>query len=187
MPDKDQEKFVAWFEELGRDDVARAGGKGANLGEMTRAELPVPPGFVVTADAYRACLDANHLREKIAERLRDLDVSNAEALRAAAKEVQGWIGKVEVPDAITAAVRDAYAELSKRDDTDDEYVAVRSSATAEDTKAASFAGMNRSFTNVRGADALLARVRDCWASLYGERAIAYRAEKKMTLVSCSRW
>src|SRR5205085_7841899 len=80
----------------------------------------------------------------------------------------------------TAAVRDGYAEVSKRDGTDAEYVAVRSSATAEDTKAASFAGMNRSFTNVGGADDLLARVRDCWASLYGERAIAYRAEKKMT-------
>src|SRR5205085_4729715 len=116
----------------------------------------------------------------IAGRLRDLDVSKAEALRAAAKEVQGWISKAEVPDEITAAVRDAYAELSKRDNAKPEYVAVRSSATAEDTKAASFAGMNRSFTNVGGADDLLARVRDCWASLYGERAIAYRAEKKMT-------
>src|SRR5919198_181720 len=180
MSEQARETFVAWFDELSCGDVALAGGKGANLGEMTRAGLPVPPGFVVTADAYQAFLDANQLREKIAGRLRGLDVSNAEALHAAAEEVQGWVGEAEVPDEIATAVRDAYAELSRRDDTEAEYVAVRSSATAEDTKAASFAGMNRSFTNVRGADDLVARVRDCWASLYGGRAIAYRAEKEVT-------
>src|ERR671931_498730 len=114
MSEQARKTFVAWFEELGRGDLARSGGKGANLGEMTRAGLPVPPGFVVIADAYQAFLDANHLRKKIAERLRGLDVSNADALHAAAEEVQGWVGEAEVPDEIAAAVRDAYAELSWR-------------------------------------------------------------------------
>lgn len=179
MSDKVSTSFVAWFEQLGRDDVARAGGKGANLGEMTRAELPVPPGFVVTADAYQASLDANDLREQIAARLRDLNASKTNDLRVASEEIQRWISEASVPDKIISDIRDAYTELSRRGKTDAEFVAVRSSATAEDTKAASFAGMNRSFTNVRGADDLLARMRDCWASLYGERVIIYRASKQM--------
>jgi pyruvate,water dikinase len=91
MSDKVSTSFVAWFEKLGRDDVARAGGKGANLGEMTRAELPVPPGFVVTADAYQESLEANDLREQIAARLRDLNASKTNDLRVASEEIQRWI------------------------------------------------------------------------------------------------
>jgi pyruvate,water dikinase len=171
--------FVSWFEKLGSDDVARAGGKGANLGEMTRAELPVPPGFVVTADAYQQFLDANDLKERIAAQLRDLNPSESNDLGVACEEIQRWIIEASVPDEIVAIIRDAYAQLSSRGKTDAEFVAVLSSATAEDTKAASFAGMNRSFTNVRGADELFTRVRECWASLYGERVIIYRAGKQM--------
>jgi pyruvate,water dikinase len=137
--DKVSTLFVAWFEKLGRDDVARAGGKGANLGEMTRAELPVPPGFVVTADAYQASLDANDLREQIAARLRDLSASKTNDLRVASEEIQKWISEASVPAKIISDIRDAYTELSRRGKTDAEFVAVRSSATAEDTKVASFA------------------------------------------------
>jgi pyruvate,water dikinase len=179
MSHKVSTSFVAWFEKLSRDDVARAGGKGANLGEMTRAELPVPPGFVVLADAYQQLLEANDLRARIEARLRDLNVSETNDVRAASEEIQRWISEASVPDKIISDIRDAYSELSRRGKANAEFVAVRSSATAEDTKAASFAGMNRSFTNVRGADELLARVRDCWASLYGERVIIYRATKQM--------
>jgi pyruvate,water dikinase len=180
MSAKVSKSFVAWFEELGLEDVARAGGKGANLGEMMRAKLPVPPGFVITADAYQAFLDDNNLREQIAERLRKVKEREADDIRAASEELRKWISDGSVPDEITAAIRHAYTELSRRGNADAEFVAVRSSATAEDTKAASFAGMNRSFTNVHGSDDLLARVRDCWASLYGERVIIYRARKQIT-------
>jgi phosphoenolpyruvate synthase/pyruvate phosphate dikinase len=171
--------FVRWCEELTQADVAIAGGKGANLGEMMRAGLPVPAGFVVTAEAFRGFLDATGQRETMTRRLADLDVADHRALEAAAGEIQAAVRAAPVPPAVRDAVVTAYQELSRRGEVAAELVAVRSSATMEDTKEASFAGMNRSFLNVRGEEELVEAVREVWASLYSPRVIFYRKEKNL--------
>jgi pyruvate,water dikinase len=167
-------RLVRSFEELGREDVAFAGGKGANLGELTRAGFDVPPGFVVGAPAYALFIGAGGLREQIAERLAAVDVDDAEALQRAADDVRAMVREQPVPEAIEGELRSALAELVGDADAP---VAVRSSATAEDTEAASFAGMNETFLNVRGADAVVDAVRGCWASLFGARTVFYRAKR----------
>jgi pyruvate,water dikinase len=166
---------VRGFGELSRADVAVAGGKGANLGELSRAGLPVPPGFVVSASAYAAFCDVGGLRERIASALSAVDVDDSAALAAAAACVQALVEEEPVPDWVSAAIREAYDELAGAEE--DAPVAVRSSATAEDTEAASFAGMNETFLNVRGSDAVLVAVKRCWASLFGARTIFYRAKR----------
>ncbi len=161
--------------ELRRDDVAFAGGKGANLGELTAAGLPVPLGFVIGAPAYAAFIDRTGLRKRIEERLAGVDVDDAAALEAAAQDVRALIEAEPVLDGIAEAIRRSYEELAGGDA--GAPVAVRSSATAEDTEAASFAGMNETFLNTRGADNVLAAVRRCWSSLFGARTIFYRAKR----------
>ncbi|HET9676933.1 MAG TPA: PEP/pyruvate-binding domain-containing protein, partial [Solirubrobacterales bacterium] len=166
---------VLGFDRLGRADVPFAGGKGANLGELTAAGLPVPPGFVIGAPAYAAFCDGTGLRDRIAARLADVDVEDTAALEQAASEVREEIEREPVPDWLSERIRGAYAELVGDDR--EAPVAVRSSATAEDTESASFAGMNETLLNVRGADALLQAVRTCWSSLFGARTIYYRAKR----------
>jgi pyruvate,water dikinase len=166
---------IRGFAELGRADVAFAGGKGANLGELTRAGLPVPPGFVIGAPAYAAFVDRTGLRDRLTERLAGLDVDDSASLEAAALDVRAMIEAEPIPDDIVDAVRASYAALVSGDDAPP--VAVRSSATAEDTAAASFAGMNETFLNTRGADDVVAAVRRCWSSLFGARTIFYRAKR----------
>lgn len=166
---------VRRFSELSRGDVAYAGGKGANLGEMTAAGLPVPPGFVVGAPAYAAFCDGGGLRERIAARLAAVDVDDTQELERAALEVREMVEREPVPEWLASAITEAYGELAGHDD--DAPVAVRSSATAEDTESASFAGMNETFLNVRGADAVLDAVRRCWSSLFGARTVFYRAKR----------
>jgi pyruvate,water dikinase len=161
------------FTELGREDVPFAGGKGANLGELTRAGFPVPPGFVIGAPAYALFVERTGLRDRIAERLAAVDVDDPAELEAAARDVRALVEAEPLPDEIETAVREAYERLGG----EDLSVAVRSSATAEDTEAASFAGMNETFLNVRGADALLDAVRRCWSSLFGARTVFYRAKR----------
>lgn len=165
-------KFTRTFSELRKSDVAIAGGKGANLGEMTRAGLPVPPGFVVLAGAYSATLQEAQIRDEIASTLSTLDVNDSTALEEAAARLQRRIGSVELPERLRNEIAGAYQGLVA--DGRGDLVAVRSSATMEDTKEASFAGMNRSFLNVRGADELLERVKDVWASLFSPRVMFYR-------------
>ena len=166
---------VVGLRELSKADTALAGGKGANLGELISAGVQVPGGFVVTAPAYAAFCDATGLRERIAERLADLDVEDTAALETAAAAVRAEIESESVPPDLARAIVAAYEDLSG--DVRDAAVAVRSSATAEDTETASFAGMNATFLNVRGEDALIAAVRGCWASLFGTRTIFYRARR----------
>ena len=173
--DEEVAQLIRSFGELGREDVAFAGGKGANLGELTRAGFTVPPGFVVGAPAYAAFVAGGGLRTRIAERLGTVDVDDADALQRAADDVRALVAAEPVPDGIEAAIRESYAELAADDP--DAPVAVRSSATAEDTEAASFAGMNETFLNVRGADAVVEAVRRCWASLFGARTVFYRAKR----------
>jgi pyruvate,water dikinase len=179
LPDAVAARFVAWFADVSREDVARVGGKGANLGELTAAGLPVPPGFVVTADAYLDALDDAGVRQELRRRVDGIAVDDAAALNAAAQDCQAMVRGAGVPDTIRRAVVSAYEQLG-RDAAGPPRVAVRSSATAEDTASTSFAGMNETFTNVAGGDELLDRLVDCWASLWSPRVVAYRAARNLT-------
>lgn len=163
-------RALAWFEELGVTDVTTAGGKGANLGELTGAGLPVPPGFVVTSEAYLDAVERSGARAALAELLASVDPSDPDGLARAAERAQELVHATPLPPELARAVLDAYHKLGAGT-----VVAVRSSGTAEDTAGTSFAGMNATFTNVAGDDELLARIVDCWASAYGRRVIAYRA------------
>jgi pyruvate,water dikinase len=161
--------------ELSHDDIPYAGGKGANLGELMAAGLPVPDGFVVGAPTYAAFLERTGLREVMAERLRELDVDDTAALERVGADVRALIETQAIPDDIRDAIARAYAALAS--DAGRPAVAVRSSATAEDTASASFAGMNETFLNVRGDSGIVDSVRRCWASLFGARTIFYRAKR----------
>jgi pyruvate, water dikinase len=165
---------IAWFTEVSRADVNRVGGKGANLGELARGGFPVPPGFVVTAGAYLRAMEEAGVRQTLGERVASLDVDDPAALTAVADELRELVRSAGMPEDTRRSIIEAYAHLG-----DDESVAVRSSATSEDTASTSFAGMNETYTNVRGAHELVARVVDCWASLWGPRVVAYRATHRL--------
>ncbi len=164
---------IAWFEELGRNDVARAGGKGANLGEMVGAGLPVPPGFVITVDAYRRFLRESGVGGELKEMLAGLDVDDSDALERRSKAMRRKIREARIPDGIREELIGAYASLGARDGGPDPLIAVRSSATVEDAGESSFAGMFETFLNVRGEEDLVRAVQGCWASLVGGRALFY--------------
>ena len=170
-------RYVLWFPDGSADDIGRAGGKGANLCEMTRAGLPVPPGFVVTVDAYHRFAESNGLRDAIVARLANLDVDNPDQLRSTSKAVQEMILQAPMPDDVATSVRDAYATMSEETSVDAAFVAVRSSATVEDSAQFSFAGMFESTLNVRGPEALLRAVKACWASAFTERLLFYLAKQ----------
>ncbi len=172
-------EYIRWFEELSRGDTAIAGGKGANLGEMVAAGLPVPPGFVVAAVAYRRFLDQTGLRDDIERLVQQADIDDTRALDDCAATIQGRIEAARVPADVHSGLVDAYRQLASRTGNALPLVAVRSSATMEDTAEASFAGMNRSYLNVRGEDDLVARLRDVWASLYSPRVIYYRRRLRL--------
>jgi pyruvate,water dikinase len=170
---------VRAFADLSSADVPFAGGKGANLGELTGAGLPVPQGFVVGAPAYAEFCETTGLRERLAAELDGLDVDDPESLEDAAARARAVILGEPVPDDLREAITTAYRALAGGEDIP---VAVRSSATAEDTESASFAGMNETFLNVSGEDALLEAVRKCWGSLFGARTIFYRAKRGFSQV-----
>jgi len=168
---------VLWFEQLDRGSLKEAGGKGANLGEMSKHGFPVPPGFVTTSGAYYKHLNYNELREKMEAILGPLDVDDTTSLDRAAKEIQDLITNGEMPPEVEKAIRKNYKKLCEmRGET--VYVAVRSSATAEDLPTASFAGQQSTFLNVHGEDDVVKAVKDCWASLFTPRAIFYRVQNK---------
>jgi pyruvate,water dikinase len=164
-------KFIAWFSELGKEDVTLAGGKGANLAEMTRANIPVPPGFIVTTDAYFTFLKQAKLEQRICQLLEPLDIEDSEELKRTSDKLKEKISNSPMPEEIANEIRQAYRKLGGS------AVAVRSSATAEDLPEASFAGQHRTFLNVRGENEVLAAVRGCWASLFEPRAIFYRQQQ----------
>lgn len=164
---------VVWFESLSRRDTAIAGGKGANLGELTRAGLPVPRGFVVTAAAFSASLEP--LRARLSELWRRIDPDDADSLASLSDALKQLVRTVELPAPVRNALLGAYRQLGK-----ERAVAVRSSATSEDTADTSFAGMHETFTNVVGEDAVLEKVRECWASAYGQRVVAYRRSQGLS-------
>ena len=163
-------KLVVWFQEVDKDDVGLAGGKGANLGELTKAEIPVPPGFIVTSHSYFEFLKQADLQPKIASLLDNLDVNDSARLQRASEEIKNLITEAPMPAEIAAEARRAYRELGEGP------VAVRSSATAEDLADASFAGQQSTFLNVLGEENVVAAVQACWASLFEARAIFYRQD-----------
>ena len=166
---------VVWLEEVGKEDIAIVGGKGASLGEMIQAELPVPGGYAVTAPAYRKFLDENGFADELFKTL-EVDVNDADALNEAEKKAKKIIMDGKIPPGIEDGIRSKYAELCKREG-HEVFVAVRSSATAEDLPDASFAGQQDTFLNVKGEDDIIDAVKKCWASLYGARAIYYRVNQ----------
>lgn len=173
--------FILWFDGLTRGDTARVGGKGANLGEMTHAGLPVPAGYAITVDGYRRFYEASGLAGAIADRVRSLDVDDPDRLRAAAEAIQTLIRRAPMPDDVRSAILAAYGELLRREPGANGFVSVRSSATVEDSAEHSFAGMFESFLNVRGPDELIRRVKDCWASSFGARVLYYRLKQGLPI------
>jgi pyruvate,water dikinase len=174
------EGFIAWFDELRIEDVPKVGGKNAALGEMfsnlTPLGVNVPPGFAITADAYRFFMQKAGLVEGIKKTLDGLDTHNIKDLQRRGKTVRDLILRAKLPDELNEAVTKAYAELGKRYGKDPD-VAVRSSATAEDLPGASFAGQQETYLNVRGIADVLLSTKKCIASLFTDRAISYRVDK----------
>ncbi len=164
---------VRSFADLSRGDTDYAGGKGANLGELSLAGFPVPPGFVIGAPAYAAYCAETGLRERLAALLDRVDVEDTAALQSASTAARELFDSTPMPDTLAHEITAAYERLAQGDES--VAVAVRSSATAEDTEASSFAGMNETFLNVRGTERVLDAVRSCWRSLFGSRTVYYRA------------
>jgi pyruvate,water dikinase len=164
-------RLVCWLAELGKDDGALAGGKGANLGELLRAGLPVTRGLVVTTAAYQHFVAVNSLQPEIERLAQAAPPDDLTALASAAQAIAALFAQGAMPAAVATAVGEAYRQLREPP------VAVRSSATAEDLPGASFAGQMETYLNVQGEAALLAAVRRCWASLWTARAISYRAKQ----------
>jgi pyruvate,water dikinase len=164
---------ILWLEEIKKEDIPSVGGKGASLGEMTAIGLPVPKAFVVTAQAFRKFLVETGIEETLFRRLERLDVDDNGALESVSRDAQDLVLSVEIPDHIREEITDAYARMGANGT----VVAVRSSATAEDLPEASFAGQQETFLNILGDEDLVDAVQRCWASLYGARAVYYRAKQ----------
>ena len=165
-------KVIAWFEEIGKADIPIAGGKGANLGEMTKARIPVPPGFIVTADAYFQFLQEAQLAEKIRTHLKILKPKDTKMLQETAFQIMQMISQASMPPGMADEIKKAYQKMHQGP------VAVRSSATAEDLPEASFAGQQSTFLNIQGPSNVVEAVQKCWASLFEARAIFYRNEQR---------
>ena len=173
--------YILWFNQLGMHDVGIVGGKNASLGEMisnlANVGVSVPNGFATTTLAYQDFLNADGLADKINDLLRSLDVNDIHALTTAGRTIRGWVMAAPLPQALLTAVTDAYQVLAAGSG-DTASFAVRSSATAEDLPDASFAGQQETFLNVRGLDNVIAAIKEVFASLYNDRAIAYRVHQK---------
>lgn len=171
-------KSIYWFDEIDKGSLAIAGGKGANLGEMAKAGLPVPPGFCISTEAYFEFVYDNAIDAVIKRETEKLDVNDTNALQQASDNIKAAFLKGRIPGDIRADIVKAYNRLCGADlipSIDQEVlVAVRSSATAEDMPSASFAGQQSTFLNVRGSEEVVSKVRECWASLFEARAIYYR-------------
>ncbi len=175
--------FVKLLKEIGSEDLPAAGGKGANLGEMIRASLPVPDGFVLLVDSYREFVEANGLGKHIEQLLarlaedatessdRAVSAEGAQILKETTEEIKGLFASGKIPEGVKEDIDRAYEALGRPE------VAVRSSATAEDLPGASFAGQYSTYLNIRGEEELCEAVKKCWASLWNERAVSYRARQ----------
>ncbi len=174
-----EKEFLLWFEQMERGDVAIVGGKSSSLGEMTsKTDVPVPYGFATTAYAYRYFIEKSGLKEKMQAILADLtDVENSAQLRDVSARLREAIMAEEMPADLSASIAAAYEELGKKVGEAEPYVAVRSSATAEDLPDASFAGQQDTYLNVKGAENIIAKVKECYASCFTDRAVYYREKQ----------
>ena len=168
--------YVKKFEDLSKDDLGIAGGKGANLGELTQAGIPVPPGFVVTSKTYDKFMRDTGIFNSVMDILDQVDINNTKELQEAAEKIKGIIIETPIPEDISTYIIEAYNQLSQRVGEEEADVAIRSSATAEDLPEASFAGQQDTFLHVQGLENVIEYVRKCWASLFEARAIFYREE-----------
>jgi len=179
--------FVKWFSELNKNSGNIAGGKGANLGEMYNAKIPVPPGFAVTAQAYAYFIDQAGIDDDIKKLLGKIDYENTKELDEITAKIRNHIVTAKMPKEMEEEIIEAYENLDVGNDEDvdnllkdslePEFVAVRSSAKAEDLADASFAGQQDTYLNVRGKKDLLDHIKKCFASLFTSRATYYRHKK----------
>ncbi|SFM19048.1 PEP/pyruvate-binding domain-containing protein [Pelosinus propionicus] len=168
-------KYTNNLTELNKDSLAIAGGKGANLGVLIQAGLPVPSGFVVTVEAYRAHLEAANLKEPIKAKLENIAENDISAITEASQCISTWIEESPMPNEVQEDVKRAYASFSKElSSRSDLLVAVRSSATAEDLPSASFAGQHETYLGICRIDEIIRHIKKCWASLWSSQAISYR-------------
>jgi len=167
--------LVLPFSKIRKEDISLVGGKGANLGEMASFGIPVPNGFVITAQAYEKVIEHNALQPVIREIIKQTEITNQKELEKAAIRIQRLIHTADIPQELTKEIFDSYQKLKPGDK--NPLVAVRSSATAEDLPDASFAGQQESFLDIKGESNLIQAVRSAWGSLWGARAIFYRATK----------
>ncbi len=163
---------ILWFAQVALDDIPLVGGKGANLGELTAAGFPVPPGFVLSSSAYLEVMETAGIRDELRRATAALEPDDEERIEREAERLRGLVLAASVPRQVREDLLHAYHALGPQ-----ELVAVRSSATSEDTSGSSYAGMNETFTNIRGDDALVDAVKGCWASLFGRRDLTYRARQ----------
>jgi pyruvate,water dikinase len=191
--------FISWFSEINKNSIDTVGGKGANLGEMFNLKIPVPPGFVITAQAYDYFIEKAGIKEKIKELLEKIDYENTKQLDDITKKIRELIINSNFPKEMEDEITEAYEDLGAAD-LDEEYgsaieilqssseplfVAVRSSATAEDLANASFAGQQESFLNVKGKRDLITQIKKCFASLFTSRATYYRNKKGFANIKVS--
>lgn len=178
-------QYIVWFHEVRAKDVPLVGGKGANLGELCNANFPVPSGFIITSRAYFDFIEQTGLKKAIIEKINGLNVDNTEELKKVSAEIRSMIKKAQMDPELRKEIINAYSKLGEHriawlTSSEQAYVAVRSSATAEDLPEASFAGQQETYLNVHGCTELLNAVKNCWASLFTARAIFYRKKKNFS-------
>jgi len=180
-------QWILWFEEFGREDTNRVGSKCANIGEMAKIGIPVPPGFAVTTEMYDEFLAKTGAGQRIEQYLIKFPEGPQTLAdqEEASQTIAGIILTAEMPKDLEDAVCQAYDELCQKCQISDVAVAVRSSGVAEDLPTASFAGQYETYLNVRGKDDLLEKIRRCWASLFTTRAISYRIQNKLSVLAGS--
>ena len=172
-------ELIIWFENLRKTDIPLVGGKNANLGEMLSVGIPVPPGFAITAYAYKRFIEETGIASEIYKVIKETinDPNDPKQYEEASKKIRFLIESTPVPKDIEEAIRAAYRELCRRLNLNEVFVAVRSSATAEDLPDASFAGQQETYLNVMGEDEVIEKTVKCWSSLFTPRAIFYRTQK----------
>ncbi|RLG21856.1 phosphoenolpyruvate synthase [Candidatus Micrarchaeota archaeon] len=172
-------EFIKFFDELSKEDVSLVGGKNANLGEMiSKANVPVPFGFAITAKAYQYFIEKNNLYSKISVEMKRLtDINDTKTLQSVGKNIREMIEGADIPEDLEQEIKESYRKLAEKIGIEKPFVAVRSSATAEDLPGASFAGQQETYLNVRGEEELIEKTKKCFASLFTDRAIFYRIEK----------
>jgi pyruvate,water dikinase len=167
--------YAVNLEDVSDSDLALVGGKAGKLGELIRQGLPIPPGFVVTTETFREFVDSTPLKLEIPHALATIDMQRAETVDAASRRIRDAFEATEFPEELRRGIVEAYENYARQHEV--RYSAVRSSATAEDLEGASFAGLQETYLNVHGTDAILAAVRRCWGSLFTPRVLVYRARK----------